>query len=197
MRELTNKEKKLIDELIKNANPNNGVKIGDILLKLYDIVCIEEITDTNNSEFYKGGIKCEYKCNYQTACYNEINMNIYEAVSLILTLIDLRFIIIRNYYNHSIIGEKSEMVNFIDSKTGEGMTITTNIYDPFNTNLWRLMNSNYVITNGLIDYKQNKYRTIEQRRFDKSMGWTRVSVFIAFIIGLVSIIISICALLNS
>lgn len=188
-RGLTTNEKKLINALIDNYNPNGNVRIGDVLLKVYDIVCIESVENKYNIDLYEGAINCEYRCNYKTSNCNKFTIKIFEAISLIQMLIKKGYIIIHKFkVTSETIGTKSSMANFYNPKTGDGMTQMENIIDMFGIDLWKLVNSNFVITNGLIIFKGHHYKDPNEWNNDRVYILTIIAILVSLLIGIFSIL---------
>ena len=51
-------------------------------------------------------------------------------------------------------------------------------------------NSTYHVTQTLVDFVNNDFKTEEKIQFEKSMKWTKISVWIAIAIGILSTLLS-------
>lgn len=187
MREFTDKEKILTNTLIQNISSKTGFRIGDILLQAYPIEYIEK--NKSDEPFYKKTITICHKAGY------EIESEIYEAFSLIITLIEHRYIVAKEFLAKDIIGKKYPYCYPIEDRH----EIRT-YFNYYNTDLWKLLNSHYSVTNSLIDFAKD-FKTIEQRRYEEELVTTQntlkktrcalMASWCSFFIAIVSLILTI------
>ena len=155
MREFTDKERILTNALIQNISSRTGFRIGDVLLQAYPIEYIEK--NKLDEPFYKETITICHKAG------GKIEAEIYEAFSLIITLIEHHYIVAKEFIAKNIIGKKNYDCNPIE----DGHEIRT-YFNYYNTDLWKLLNSHYSVTNSLIDFAKD-FKTPEQRRFEEEL----------------------------
>lgn len=155
MREFTDSEKNLVKALIQNVSRDSGLRIGDVLRKVYPIEYIEK--NTVDDPFYKETIKICHKDE------NEIEAKIYEAFSLIILLLEQRYIVAKELIEKGIIGRKNPFCDI-----SENRHIERTYFNYYNIDLWSLLNSHYSVTNSLIDFAKD-FKTVEQRRFEEEL----------------------------
>lgn len=162
MRELTSTEQQLIRVLIQNVSINSGLRIGDVLMQVYPI----EFMKKNKLEepFYKETIKICHKAE------EGIEFKIYEAFSLIIMLIEQRYIVAKEFIEKDIIGEKNTFCYSFENRHEE-----RTYFNYYNIDLWKLLNSHYSITNSIVDFAKD-FKTIEQRRFDEQLNDAKESL---------------------
>ena len=179
MRELTDTEKELVKAFIKNASPDSGRKLGDVLIKVYPIEYIEK--NTKDNSFYNKTVKICHKSE------KGLEAKLYEAFSLFIMLIERRYIVAKEFIEGTIIGEKSPYAYL----SGNQHTIQR-YFNYYEIDLWTLLNSQYSISNSLLDYVNHGFKTVEQKRFEKQECLTWISILTAILIGILSPIISQC-----
>lgn len=156
MRKLTDTEKKLVKTLINNTSPDSGRKIGDILMKVYPIQYMEKSTTADS--FYSQTVKI---CHKQEV---GLDAKLYEAFSLIIMLIEQRYIVAKEFLkNTTIIGEK---FSCLSPETYYEIRTYYNFYE---IDLWTLLNSQYYISNSLLDYVNHGFKTLEERHHNEEM----------------------------
>lgn len=176
MREFTDSEKNLVKALIQNVSRDSGLRIGDVLRKVYPIEYIEK--NTVDDPFYKETIKICHKDE------NEIEAKIYESFSLIILLLEQRYIVAKELIEKGIIGEKNPFCDIFENRH-----IERTYFNYYNIDLWSLLNSHYAVTNSLIDFSKD-FKTVEQRRFDEQNCTAWLGIIAAFIIGITTPFIS-------
>ena len=185
MRKLTNTEKKLVKALIENVSPDSGRRIGDVLMKVYPIEYIEK--NAQEDLFYNQTVQICHK--------NEAGLDtkLYEAFSLIIMLIEQRYIVAKDFIKSNIIGEKHPYMY-----PKENHHVIRRYFNYFEIDLWILLNSQYYISNSLLDYVNNDFKTLEERQHDAEMKValysaqkSRCSTIIAFFSLIVSVVFGI------
>lgn len=182
MRRFNDNEIIVIDTLISNNNYASPITIGEILMQIYDISCIEP--NHREDDFYKNTITL--------ICCAKEEPFIYEAISLIVYLTENRYLITKELLQNEILGERWTMVPLCDPRANQNEIRLFNFY---NFDLWHLLNSQYVVLNSLIDLKQHDYQSIDERRFNKTIKWTKISILVAIIIGIVSALLALLSIL--
>lgn len=162
MRELTDTERKLVRALINNVSRKSGLRIGEVLLQVYPIEYIEK--NKVDDPFYKETIKICHKAE------EGLESKLYEAFSLIIMLIEHRYIVAKEFINKEIIGKKNPLCYPLDNRHEERTYF--NYYD---VELWKLLNSHYAVTNALVDFAKD-FKTIEQRRFEAQLNEAKESL---------------------
>ncbi len=187
MRNLTQKEKNLCKALIdKNRKEQHQLRIGDVLLDLYDLECIEK--DILGEKYQNYPFKIRISCVSEKRKSIEEDLN--EAISLLLML------------------KEKGMISFIDSKSDECFGDNTpkmyGVHEPehnaaamlnyFSVDAWQLLDSYYYVSNSFVDYVSNDCKSIEQRRHEEEMTsmkcTNRISITTA-IIALLTLFFSI------
>lgn len=188
MRDLTEKEKKIIERL-KEFSSNNGqsISLGNLLRKVFPIEYIEK--NCNEDEFYKQTV---------VICYDKLNTNysdILEAINLFVLLSEKGYILIKQFFEGTLIGEKNELMRVVSEQKH---WVEERILNYHKLDLWELLNSHYYVTNALVDYSKD-FKTIEQRRHEKelktaksSLHWSIGSFVIAFITLLFTLVFQMC-----
>lgn len=156
MRELTDTEKELVKALIENASPDSGRKLGDVLIKVYPIEYIEK--NTKDNSFYNKTVKICHKSE------EGLEAKLYEAFSLFIMLIERRYIVAKEFIEGTIIGEKSPYAYL----SGNQHTIQR-YFNYYEIDLWTLLNSQYSISNSLLDYVNHGFKTLEERHHAKEI----------------------------
>lgn len=182
MRRFNDNEIKVMNTLVTNNNYASPVTIGEILMQIYDISCIEP--NRVDDDFYKNTVSVICNANQEPL--------IYEAISLLVYLIENRYLITKELLKKEILGEKWTMVPLSDSRSNQNEIRLFNFYK---LDLWSLLDSQFVVSNSLIDLKQHRYQSIEERRFNKTIKWTKISIFVAVIIGLLSLMMALLSIL--
>lgn len=182
MRRFNDNEIKVMNALISNNNYASPITIGEILMQIYDISYIEP--NQQDDDFYKNTV-----C---LICESNQEPLIYEAISLIVYLIEDRHLITKELLKHRNLGEKWMMLPISDSRSNQSEIRIFNFYE---FDLWKLLDSQYVVSNSLIDLKQHNYQSIEERRFNKTIKWTKISVWVAITIGLFSLAFALLSIL--
>ena len=182
MRDLTDNEKNVVKALIKKSNVDNNYKIANVLMEIYDIDYFKK--DNRNGELYKDTV---------IACVRDDNstkVSLYEALSLIVELIENRFLLVQEFYRlDDFIGEKREM--YLNGDEHAQITL----YNYSDLDLWQLLDSKFIATNALKNFQRNNYCTIEQQRHRDTIRVAKCSIIVAIIIGIVSLIIGIISLI--
>ena len=174
MRQLTPNEQQIIKALIANISSNTGMRIGDVLCKLFPIEYIRKYT--GEEPFYKKTIKI---------CHSDkkdLESKLYEAFSLLNMLIEERYIIAKEFIAKDIIGKENPYCYPANVHYEEHT-----YFSYYDNDLWNLLNSHYSVTNALIDFSKD-FKTISQRQFDRQQHLTWLGILIAVIIGIVSIL---------
>lgn len=179
MRELTDTEKEFVKALIENASPDSGRKLGDVLIKVYPIEYIEK--NTKDNSFYNKTVKICHKSE------EGLEAKLYEAFSLFIMLIERRYIVAKEFIESTIIGEKS-----LYAYLSGNQHVVRRYFNYYEIDLWTLLNSQYSISNSLLDYVNHGFKTVEQKRFEKQKCLTWISILTAILIGILSPIISQC-----
>ena len=173
--------------LIENDDKErHQIRIGDVLLKLYDIECIEKESIGEKYQEYPFKIKISCLSEKRDGIVNDLN----EAISLLLML------------------KEKGMVSFIDSKSDKCFGDNTPkmylndpehsvapMIDCFDVNTWQLLNSYYYLSNSFKDYCQD-FKTIEQRRHEreiKGIQCTNIIAFITMLIAFVTLVFTVCS----
>lgn len=162
MRELTDTEKNLVNALIQNVSRNSGRRIGDVLMQVYPIEYIEK--NKVDDPFYKETIKICHKVE------ENLESKLYEAFSLIIMLIEHRYIVAKELIDKEIIGKKNPLCYSLDNRHEERTYF--NYYD---IELWKLLNSHFSVTNSLVDFAKD-FKTVEQRRFEEQLKEAKESL---------------------
>ena len=178
MRKFTDTEEKLVNALIKNASKDTGRRIGDVLMQVYPIEYIEK--NTINEPFYKETIKICHKEE------KDIESKLYEAFSLIIMLIEKRYIVAKVFSKKKNIGEVYPYCRPIDD-----YYVERTYFNYHNIDLWELLNSHYSVTNSLIDFAKD-FKTIEQRRSDEQICTAWMGIIVAICIGISTPFITQC-----
>lgn len=155
MREFTDTEQKLVKALINNVSRKSGLRIGEVLLQVYPIEYIEK--NIIDDPFYKETIKICHKVE------EGLESKLYEAFSLIIMLIEHRYIVGKEFIDKKIIGKKNPLCYPLDNRHEERTYF--NYYD---IELWKLLNSHFSVTNSLVDFAKD-FKTVEQRRFEEEL----------------------------
>lgn len=182
MRRFNDNEIEVMNTLISNNNYASPITIGEILMQVYDISCIEP--NHRDEDFYKNTITL--------ICSAKEEPLIYEAISLIVYLTENRYLIAKELLKNEILGEKWSMVPLCDHRANQN---EIRLFDFYNFDLWHFLNSQYVALNSLIDLKQHDYQSIDERRFNKTIKWTKISIIVAVIIGLISAVLALLSIL--
>lgn len=182
MRRFNDNEIKVMNTLISNNNYASPITIGDIFMQIYDISCIEP--NHVDDDFHKNTVT--------VICNAKHEPLIYEAVSLIVYLIENRYLITKELLKNEILGEKWSIVPISDPRANQNEIRLFNFY---NINLWNLLDSQYVVLNSLIDLKQHDYQSIDERRFNKTIKWTQISILVAIVIGIISAVLALLSIL--
>jgi len=199
MREFTENEKKLVNELINAYQPCGAVTIGDILMQFHKIQCfkkniIPEFEKENSTIIDARSVKVQY---YE---YKHIDFlsTIFESLMLIDFLHHNRYIGLSRIFDPDMIGEEWKMLVPID-KDGNGMLCNINLYNNFSTDIWTLLSSYYVVTNSLRDFLTD-FKTFEQRRHEeqlqeakKQTKYSRIGMYVAigaFIMAIGAFVVS-------
>lgn len=182
MRRFNDNEIIVMNALISNNNYASPITIGEILMQIYDISCIEP--NHIEEDFYKNTVIL--------ICNSNQEPLIYEAISIIVYLIENRYLIAKHLLRNEILGEKWSMVPISDHRSKQA---EIRLFNFFNFDLWELLDSQYVVSNSLIDLKQHSYQSIEERHFNKTIKWTKISVWVAIIIGLFSLAFALLSIL--
>lgn len=146
MRELTDTEKNLVNALIQNVSRNSGRRIGDVLMQVYPIEYIEK--NKVDDPFYNETIKNCHKVE------EGLESKLYEAFSLIIMLIEHRYIVAKELIEKEIIGKKNPLCYSLDNRHEERTYF--NYYD---IELWKLLNSHFSVTNSLVDFAKD-FKTV-------------------------------------
>ena len=162
MREFTDTEQKLVKALINNVSRKSGLRIGEVLLQVYPIEYIEK--NKVDDPFYKETIKICHKVE------EGLESKLYEAFSLIIMLIEHRYIVSKEFIDKEIIGKKNPLCYPLDNRHEERTYF--NYYD---VELWKLLNSHFSVTNSLVDFAKD-FKTIEQRRFEAQLNEAKESL---------------------
>lgn len=162
MRELTDTEKNLVNALIQNVSRNSGRRIGDVLMQVYPIEYIEK--NKVDDPFYNETIKICHKVE------EGLESKLYEAFSLIIMLIEHRYIVAKELIEKEIIGKKNPLCYSLDNRHEERTYF--NYYD---IELWKLLNSHFSVTNSLEDFAKD-FKTVEQRRFEEQLNEAKESL---------------------
>ena len=185
MREFTSSEKDLTNALIQNVSKDTGLRIGDVLLQVYPIEYIEK--NKLDEPFYKETLKICHKVE------ENLESKLYEAFSLIIMLIEQRYMFAKDFIDKDIICKKNYLGYSFDNPHEE-----QTYFNYYNIDLWKLLNSHYSITNSLIDFAKD-FKMPEQRRFEeqlkeakKSTCWSRVAAIVAIITVLFTICHTCC-----
>ena len=101
MRELTDTEKNLVNALIQNVSRNSGRRIGDVLIHVYPIEYIEK--NKVDDPFYNETIKICHKVE------EGLESKLYEAFSLIIMLIEHRYIVAKELIEKEIIEMRTSL----------------------------------------------------------------------------------------
>lgn len=176
MREFTDTEKDLVKALIQNVSRKSGFRLGEVLLQVYPIEFIEK--NKLDDPFYKETIKICHKVE------ENLESKLYEAFSLIIMLIEHRYIVAKEFINKDIIGKKNPLCYSLDNLHEERTYF--NYYD---VELWELLNSHYAITNALVDFAKD-FKTPEQRRHNCTIKISIAAIFVSILIGIFSPFIS-------
>lgn len=162
MREFTDTERKLVKALINNVSRKSGLRIGEVLLQVYPIEYIEK--NKVDDPFYKETIKICHKVE------ENLESKLYEAFSLIIMLIEHRYIVAKELIDKEIIGKKNPLCYSLDNQHEERTYF--NYYD---IELWKLLNSHFSVTNSLVDFAKD-FKTVEQRRFEEQLNKAKESL---------------------
>lgn len=165
MREFTDTERKLVKALIYNVSRKSGLRIGEVLLHVYPIEYIEK--NKVDDPFYKETIKICHKVE------ENLESKLYEAFSLIIMLIEHRYIVAKELIDKEIIGKKNPLCYSLDNRYEERTYF--NYYD---IELWKLLNSHFSVTNSLVDFAKD-FKTVEQRRFEEQLNEAKESLIIS------------------
>lgn len=162
MRQLTKTEQKLIESLIDNDSTKSGLRLGDVLIKVYPIEYIEK--NQIDEPFYQKTINICHRAE------EGLEAKIYEAFSLIIMLIEQRYIVAKELVEKNIIGQKYQYCYTPENRHEE-----RTFFNYYNTDLWSLLNSHYAVTNSLIDFSKD-FKTVEQRRFEEQLNEAKESL---------------------
>lgn len=174
MRQLTPNEQQIIRALIANISSNTGMRIGDVLCKLFPIEYIKKYI--GKEPFYKKTIKICHSDN------KGLESKLYEAFSLLNMLIEERYIIAKEFIAKDIIGKENPYCYPTNAHYAEHT-----YFSYYDNDLWNLLNSHYSVTNALIDFSKD-FKTDSQRQFDRQQCLTWLGILVAVIIGIVSIL---------
>lgn len=186
MREFTDTERKLVKALINNVSRKSGLHIGEVLLQVYPIEYIEK--NKVDDPFYKETIKICHKVE------ENLESKLYEAFSLIIMLIEHRYIVAKELIDKEIIGKKNPLCYSLVNRHEERTYF--NYYD---IELWKLLNSHFSVTNSLVDFAKD-FKTVEQRRFEEQLNEAKESLINSqkgLKISLCSFIVAILTLLGT
>lgn len=193
MRELTGKEKELINNLIEYYQPTGTVTIGNVLLKTHKIECLKRITPQEGEKSAEGIIDSrKVKIIYYR--YEKIDFvsDLYESLALLEFLITNRYIILNRQFEQNIIGDDSEMLSPI-KRNRDGIPDSFDLLNNFGIDTWTLLSSYFVVTNSLFDFAKD-FKTPKQRRFTSQQIATWVGIGVSFLIGIAGVMLNICGL---
>lgn len=170
MRDLSKNEKNVIREIIANNDYSSPSTLGDILIKLYNITWIEK--NSKPDVFYENTV---------VMCLErESEPLVYEAISLFYLLKENRYIVSKELIKQDIIGEKWGTVDLADDRSNQ---LETRIFNFYEHNLWNLLDSQFIVTNSLMDFAKD-FKTPSQRVNEKNLFWCKVGILAAILIGL-------------
>lgn len=193
MRELTPKEKKLCKALIdKDRKEQHQLRIGDVLLDLYDFECIEK--DVLGEKYQ------DYPFNIRISCLSDkrkgIEEDLNEAIALLIMLKEKGMLSYIYSKSDDCFGDNTPKSYYL----GEPEHSEAAMLNYFSVDAWQLLDSYYYVSNSFIDYVSNGCKTIEQRRHEEEMSsmkcTNRISIATA-IIALLTLLFSIlCSCTN-
>lgn len=162
MRELTDKEKKLCRELIdKDNQEHHQLRVGDVLYGLYGFECIYK--ERLGEKYPDSPFKIRLIC--LSAKRQDIVEELNEAISLLLMLRDKGMISFVDSKSDKCFGDNTpKMYGLKEDEHSDAAMM-----DYFDVNTWQLFNSYYYISNSFKDYCRKNFKTIEQRRFEKTI----------------------------
>lgn len=187
MRNLTEKEKKIVKALIDNYDPANGFHIGDVLKDIYSIKCYKKV-EISNAELQCEAIKDPRKVEitYYYRPNIEFRSDFYEAILLINMLQKHGYIVLSLVIENDVIGDTNIMASPCNLKTKEGQSKTETFYNDLGVDLWEMLNSWFVVSNYLVDLVEHNFEDIEQRRFNEQIKFTIFGLLVAIALGIVS-----------
>lgn len=188
MRDLTKNEKRLVTEIVTKCVPDGDANIGDIIMSLYDINFIDDYSPNSDEENYLAREDYSSVCvQYKTYKGRNFESEIYEAIVLLIFLKQEGYIFL-NYSSYIDYPAKGKKYDVKTASDGKYYYEESRIYDVFpKTCLWVLFNSECIVTNSLKDYSKD-FKTEEQRRFDKSIFYTRIAFYISVVSCIISLI---------
>ena len=187
MRELTPKEKELCKALIdKDRKEQHQLRIGDVLLDLYDFECIEK--DVLGEKYQ------DYPFNIRISCLSDkrkgIEEDLNEAIALLIMLKEKGMLSYIYSKSDECFGDNTPKSYYL----GEPEHSEAAMLNYFSVDAWQLLDSYYYVSNSFIDYVSNGCKTIEQRRHEEEMSsmkcTNRISIATA-IIALLTLLFSI------
>ncbi|MBE9487974.1 MAG: hypothetical protein IMY73_02220 [Bacteroidetes bacterium] len=189
MRSLTQNEKKLVKVILQKYDPSEPINVGELLCSVYDI---KEIRVYEPTEYENNNMSREEYHHINFKYYEKSERNfeseIYEAILL------LHLLNIKDY----LFFQKKVLTEYCDFKIGNNDNDnknfkTTRLYDifPNKLDLWALLNSRYIVANSLNDYYKKEFKTVEQRRFDKTILLMKVTIVASIIVSFFSLGVSI------
>jgi hypothetical protein len=131
-------------------------------MQVYPIEYIEK--NKVDDPFYNETIKICHKVE------EGLESKLYEAFSLIIMLIEHRYIVAKELIDKEIIGKKNSLYCSLDNRHEERTYF--NYYD---IELWKLLNSHFSVTNSLVDFAKD-FKTVEQRRFEEQLNEAKESL---------------------
>lgn len=175
MREFTNNEKKFVKRLVSESSTKEMKNIGEILCDISDVLCIyyyePTFQESNNvpSELLEDVI---FQCDSEVE--GEIESIVYEIV-LLVTLLEREGYI--KFIDDPMWDGENKIGDYVQSPKEEPVVISDSIA---NLRIWGILNKYYLVTNSLSDYAKD-FKTVEQRRYEKTLFWTRFAAVCSFI----------------
>ena len=193
MRELTPKEKELCKALIdKDRKEQHQLRIGDVLLDLYDFECIEK--DVLGEKYQ------DYPFNIRISCLSDkrkgIEEDLNEAIALLIMLKEKGMLSYIYSKSDECFGDNTPKSYYL----GEPEHSEAAMLNYFSVDAWQLLDSYYYVSNSFIDYVSNGCKTIEQRRHEEEMSsmkcTNRISIAAAIIALLTLLFSTLCSCTN-
>lgn len=193
MRELTPKEKELCKALIdKDRKEQHQLRIGDVLLDLYDFECIEK--DVLGEKYQ------DYPFNIRISCLSDkrkgIEEDLNEAIALLIMLKEKGMLSYIYSKSDECFGDNTPKSYYL----GEPEHSEAAMLNYFSVDAWQLLDSYYYVSNSFIDYVSNGCKTIEQRRHEEEMSsmkcTNRISIATAIIALLTLLFSTLCSCTN-
>ena len=188
MRELTQKEKELCKALIdKDRKEQHQLRIGDVLLDLYDFECIEK--DVSGEKYQDCPFNIRIGCLSDKRKGIEEDMN--EAIALLIMLKEKGMLSYCYSKSDECFGDNTPQLYYLEEPEHSEAAML----NYFNVNVWHLLDSYYYVSNSFVDYVNNDCKTIEQRRHEEEMSSMKCTNHISIattVIAVLTLFVTIC-----